>query len=145
MNARPVNRLSGHVTLVELMLVTLFFALSSVVITRLFIASDGVRNASHAYTRAGVEAQDWADRLYAQTGEGADLRAFLLQNGWAQDADADALVLERGLYALVADGFEARDNGAGVLHACLITARRGGEALFALPVSRFVAHGEAPP
>lgn len=137
--AFPARSFRGRVTLLELVFVTLFFALSSVLILRLFIVSDAMRNASGASTQAAIAAQDWADRLYASP---EDMRVVLQDGGWQYDLDG-GLTLKEAEYTLFATDFISESIATGALTGCRITAYHGQDMLFTLPVSRF-RQGEAP-
>lgn len=127
----------GRATLIELVFVALFFALSAAVILRVFIVSNAMRNESAACANASADAQDWAEWLYTQR----DMRACLLENGWAEGENG-ALTCEKPGYTLIADGFFTQTDDIGALRGCVITAVAADETLLRLPVSRYASGGE---
>ena len=121
--------------LVEIMLAALFFALSATVILRCFAAAREQANLADARDRALLQAQNAAAALYAAEDPEAALRemGFREDGGWTLEGDGWTLA--------VALGEEAAP--AGALRMARIAASAGGEALFELPLAKYVAEEAA--
>ena len=87
-----LTRGRSNVFLMELILVILFFALSSVVILQLFVSAKEEGDRSRGTTEACRYAQDLAERFKASPGETA---LALTEEGWSEENDVYTLGLTR--------------------------------------------------
>ncbi|HPF87711.1 MAG TPA: hypothetical protein PK537_06615 [Candidatus Limiplasma sp.] len=126
---------SGHVVIVELIIVILFFSLSSVVIVRLFVAASQLSRQSTASTDLLLSCQNWADQLLAED----DYAAYLAANGWTADGDGLSLAVDGG--TLKASAFAREEGSNGQLLSCELSACVDNEEVFALPVARYQTEG----
>lgn len=121
----------GHAIIVELIIVILFFSLSSVIIMRLFSAAHQLSEQSTASTKLLLAAQSWADQLMAED----DFTVFLAENGWSGDEDGFALEVDGG--TLKATGFYEEQGLNGSLSSYEIAAFVNQREVFAFPVARY--------
>lgn len=127
----------GHAALVELMIVILFFALSSVTTLRLYALSAQTRARSERGTQALALAQDWAERLSVC----GNADALLSGEGFAY-IDGEYR-LTQGELRLYVDKQTAA-YASGVLTSMTLSVYHQQELLCALPVSVFTQKGARP-
>lgn len=128
---------NSRALMVELMIIIVFFSLSSVIIVQLFAAANHISRESSVSTSLLQSAQSWADRIQAED----DISAFLTGNGWTYQEDGY-------FFSLAADGGELRVSDiretqgiSGRLVACEVTAYIGEDSIFSLPVARYRGEG----
>lgn len=126
----------GNILLIELLIVILFFSLSAAVTLRLYDRAHARSIKSQRLEEAILSLQDLAEQLYASD----SMAEFLLGQGFARDGEQ---------YTAEVNGFNIsaclseKATRAGVLESADLTALYGGEAVYALPVSRYEARGGA--
>ena len=123
------NRRS-YALLVELMMVIVFFMLSSTVLVRVFWTAARESRRAENLTMAVQEAQNVAERLYGAPSAESELEqmGFVRENGgWSRDAGSWVLRVT------AADEETAR----GVLHRRTVTAWIDGELCLTLPCSAY--------
>lgn len=129
---KTANR--SNALLVELLIVVMFFMLSSTVLLQVFLTARNQSERAGAITRALNDAQGVADRLYAAKDADAALAA-LRDMGFDFDAAAGSR-LDRGDYTLLVHR-DTEDREAGLMHLYTVSACQGDEELFTLPVARY--------
>ena len=120
----------SNVLLVELLIVLMFFMLSSTILIRVFAASRIQSDRAIITTRALAKAQNVADTLYAAD----DAETALIETGFI--ADGERWTLECDGYRLSVNVEEDRGN-AGTLKSYDVRAVAGEKELFVLPVARY--------
>lgn len=73
--------------LVELILVILFFALSSVILVQVFVTAHGISRTSHARTEGLVLIQDLIEQWKSNPAQPETI--FCEENGWVLDTSSD--------------------------------------------------------
>lgn len=127
----------GNTLLVELLIVVLFFMLAATTLMEIFGAAKHNSSRASVCSAALLQAQNVAESLYAAD----SMEAALADIGFAR---------EDGAWLMHCDGYDLaatyqqEQTDAGVLHSAELTAQYGGEALFVLPATRYVA-GEVQP
>lgn len=129
---KTANR--SNALLVELLIVVMFFMLSSTVLLQVFMTARSQSIRAGVITEALNEAQGAADRLYAAGNADAALAA-LREMGFDFDA-AGGSRLDRGDYTLLVHR-DTEDRKAGLMHRYTVSAYQGEELLFTLPAARF--------
>ena len=120
----------SNALLVELLIVVMFFMLSSTVLLQVFSTARSQSALSGKLTQALNAAQDMADRLYAAS----DVESALEEMGCSQ---------EEGLWRLADDGFDlmvdvsSEQQPFGELQRFRVRAVSGGETLVDLPAARY--------
>ena len=120
----------SNALLVELLIVVMFFMLSSTVLLQVFSTARSQSALSGKLTQALNAAQDMADRLYAA----ADVESALEEMGCSQ---------EEGLWRLPDDGFDLtvdlsfEQQPFGELQRFRVRAVSDGETLVDLPAARY--------
>ena len=122
--------------MIELMIIILFFSLSSVIIVQLFAAAHRLSVQSSGSTKLLLSAQSWADRMLTED----DVTAFLLENGWADGGNG--LYLEADGGTLWVSRHVVEKGTGGKLMSCEITAYVQEKEVFTLPVARYSLEGE---
>ncbi len=128
---------SANTLLMELLVVILFFMLCMTTIVEVFGAARLKSVHATATGNAMLRAENLAERLYA--GQAPD--EFLTADGFR--LQEDSWILEEKNYTLTAAVSETA-AGAGMMRRIVLTATRGEETLFELPVSRYVPEEVAP-
>ena len=117
--------------LVEIIIAVLFFALSATVILDVFATAYQQSAYAAACNEAMAEAQNYAERIYANDSPEEMLSAdgFLAEDGvWVR----------RGTDYLLRVQFMEESMRAGVLREAQITATRGDKVLFTMPCARYM-------
>ncbi len=120
----------SNALLVELLIVIIFFMLSSTVLLRVFATSHMQSERAGLITRALTEAQNAAETLYAAP----DTESALMQMGFAD---------QNGTWTLEKDGYclsvvlTPQISEAGTLQRCAVSAFSGEDELFTLPVTHY--------
>ena len=120
----------SNALLVELLIVVMFFMLSSTVLLQVFSTARGQSTLSGKLTQALNAAQSLADRLYAAP----DAESMLEEMGGSQ---------EEGLWRLPGDGYDLtvsisrEQQPFGELQRCRVQAVSNGETLVDLPAARY--------
>jgi hypothetical protein len=127
---------NSRAVLMELMIIVLFFALSSVIIVRLFAAAHQTSSQSAESAKLLQAAQTWADRLRASD----DFTAELRDNGW--NPAEGGFMLAAGGGALSVTGLREEEGLRGSLSACELSASILGREIFVLPIARYMPEGE---
>ncbi|HPJ01644.1 MAG TPA: hypothetical protein PKU80_02255 [Candidatus Limiplasma sp.] len=122
---------NGRMLMIELMIIILFFSLSSVTVVRLFAAASQLSRQSTVSTTLLQTAQSWADLLQAED----DFQAFLQKNGWDEEGDAMSLSVDGGLLKLT--GLTIQNGTGGRLIACTLAAFVDEQEMFTLPIVRY--------
>ena len=120
----------SNALLVELLIVVMFFMLSATVLLQVFSTARSQSSRAGMLIEALNEAQNVADRLYADEDAEAALAemGFSLQNGqWSRE--------DNGYAIAVAKSEEAAPNG--VMNRFEVRAVQNDEALLTLPVARY--------
>lgn len=120
----------GNTLLVELLIVVLFFMLAATTLMELFGAAKQNSARASAYNAALLQTQNMAETLYAAENMPQTLENMGFakdENGWHMDC---------GEYSLTAQ-YVPEDTQAGTLQRVELTALYRGEALFALPATRY--------
>jgi len=121
----------GHAIIIELIIIILFFSLSSVVIVRLFAAAHQLSTQSTASTQLLLTAQSWADQLLSED----DFSIFLSENGWSDEENGLSLAVDGG--TLKVTGLREEEGLNGKLTSCEISACLDEQEIFTLPVARY--------
>ena len=129
---KTANR--SNALLVELLIVVMFFMLSSTVLLQVFLTSRSQSERAGNMTLALSDAQSVADRLYT-AGDADAALAALREMGFAFDA-AGGSSLSRGDYTLLVRR-DTEDREAGLMHRYTVSAYQGEDLLFTLPVARY--------
>lgn len=130
-----MKRGNSNSLLMELLIVTLFFALASSVLVELFAAAGRQNRRAEHLNAAQAAAQDTADLLYAA----ADPEESLAEQGFERDGE----IWLRTAGDLTVEAAVSEENaGAGVMRRAEVRVTGDGETLISLPVSRYVS-GEA--
>lgn len=125
------KRSQGSMLLIELLIVILFFSLSATVILRLFLYAHNTTNQSGLVNEAILEAENWAERLYA-----ADDREQMLSDmGFTEQDDAMVYETESGLFVEIS--MEEIITDQGLLINSEISVSKGEESLITLPLGRY--------
>lgn len=122
----------GNALLVELLIVVLFFMLASTTLMQIFGAAKENSNRAAACSAALLEAQNLAEQLYAADDVNENLAALgfeSAENVWRKPYGSYDLVVTCGETA----------QAAGILREAAVSAEYGGEALFTLPATRYMA------
>ncbi len=122
---------SSRAIMIELMIIVLFFSLSSVIIVRLFAAADQLSIHCTASAKLLQTGQSWADRLQAEE----DIPGYLLANGWTQDENGLSLSVDGGILSV--SGIKAEEGANGWLDSCELTAFTDQQEIFTLPIARY--------
>ena len=120
----------SNALLVELLIVVLFFMLSSTILLRVFSTAHQQNVRAGAITTALTEAQNVAEGLYAADDVEAELRKMgfeLKENVWAREAEE--MTLE------VSSAHE--ETAAGILRRQEVRALMNGEQLVALECAQY--------
>jgi hypothetical protein len=128
---------NGHSVLIELMVVILFFALSSVIILRLYTTAHISGNTSLVSTRVLLQAQNWSDMIYSAE----DVPSLLLNDGWTANNSQLTLQVDGGL--LVVSGMSEETGANGNLFSCEMSAYAGAERIFEYPIVRYMSNEAA--
>ena len=120
----------SNALLVELLIVVMFFMLSSTVLLELYATSRNQSVRAGALTQALNEAQNVADRLY--TAE--DAEKALSEMGFEKQGEAWQKSSEICVLKVTAS---AEATGAGTLLRQQVSAVADGETYFTLPVARY--------
>lgn len=118
--------------LMELLIVTLFFAISASVLVEVFAAAGNQNRRAEHLNVAQATAQDVADRLYAAS----DAEACLTECGFEQDGEIwvradDPLEIQVTLHEEETEG--------GVMRRAEVRACEGEDTLLTLPASRYLS------
>ena len=117
----------SNALLVELLIVVMFFMLSSTVLLRVFAASRSLSNKAELTTRALNRAQNIAEQLYSGK-EPDELDGFSGENGfWMAELEDYSVSIS------VSDEV----TEAGLLRNYAISGMLGDETLFTLPAARY--------
>lgn len=127
---------NSHAVMVELMIIILFFSLSSVVVVRLFAAAHQLNRQSTASTRLLLTAQSWADQLRGED----DFQAFLAENGWKNNEDGLSLAVEGGIVKVT--NLHEEEGSNGRLSSCDIAAFMEEQEVFSLPIANYQPEGK---
>lgn len=125
----------SNALLVELMIVVLFFMLSSTVLLQVFSVSRSQSVRAGVISQALNEAQSVADRLY-NAQDPAERNAVLKEMGFDFDAAGDSFLAREGYRLTVNSNTEDREGG--LMHLHTVYAYQEDELLFTLPVARYV-------
>lgn len=120
----------SNALLVELLIVTLFFALAAAVLVEVFAAAGNQSGTAERLNQAQTRAQDVAEQLYAA----ADPQAWLAENGFTQDGET--FVRDEDRFRLEAT-LSGEQTESGSLLRAEVRAMDGDEALIALPVTKY--------
>lgn len=120
----------SNALLVELLIVVMFFMLSSTVLLDLYATSRNQSVRAGALTTALNEAQSVADRLY--TAE--DVEAALREMGFEKQEDAWR---KNGVICEIKVAASSQATDSGVLLRQEVSAVQGDETYFTLPVVRY--------
>ena len=120
----------SNALLVELLIVVMFFMLSSTVLLELYATSRNQSVRAGALTQALNEAQNVADRLY--TAKDAD--AALAEMGFEK---AGEIWTKQGEACVLKVTSSAETTGAGTLLRQQVSAVQDDETYFTLPVARY--------
>ena len=129
---KTANR--SNALLVELLIVVMFFMLSSTVLLQVFLTARSQSERAGNMTLALSDAQGVADRLYA-AGDADAALAVLREMGFDFNAAGDSS-LNRGDYTLLVRR-DTEDREAGLMHRYTVSACQGEDLLFTLPVARY--------
>lgn len=128
-------RYKGNLVLLEMLIALAFFAISAVIGAGVLASAYKISVDSHHETDALFIAQGWAERIAAAEDPLAPLRTV--------DPDlGDGCRFEEDGYTIEAE-ISPTSYSAGTLYGIRITVSRSGEALVALPATRYVP-GEVP-
>lgn len=123
----------SNALLVELLIVVMFFMLSSTVLLQVFATSRN-QSARAGWLNAALNvAQNTADRLYAAE-DAEDAEAVLRDMGF--EADGDVWRLSADGFDLTVSSQEAQEE-AGVMRRHQVKATHDAEVLLELPVARY--------
>ena len=122
---------NGHAIMIELMIIILFFSLSSVVIVRLFATAHQLNRQSTISTKLLLTAQSWADQLMTED----DFSIYLAESGWAKEDDGLSLAVEGGI--LKVTGILEEDGSNGKLSSCELSAFVDESEVFVFPIARY--------
>ena len=125
----------SNALLVELLIVVMFFMLSATVLLQVYMKARSMSMRAGALDRALNEGQNVADRLYTVSGSEEDTVALLKEMGFDFDG-AGGSFLEKEDYRLEVRR-NTEDREAGLMDLYEVTAHRGDEELFTLPVARY--------
>ena len=128
-------RYKGNLVLLEMLIALAFFAISAVIGAGVLASAYKISVDSNHETDALFIAQGWAERIAAAEDPLASLRVM--------DPDlGDGCRFEENGYTVEAE-ISPTSTGAGTLYGIKIMVSRSGEALVALPATRYVP-GEVP-
>ena len=124
-------RSKATLTLMEQTVMLLVFALAAALCVRIFVYADQTSRRYEARDRAVLEAQNLAERLYAED----DAAAELSRSGFAEMGES--WVLTEKDYTLEAVINEETQE-SGILRVVTITGKMGDKELFSIPSSRYI-------
>ena len=128
---------SANVLLLELLIVIFFFMLCFSTIVETFGLAKQKSNHALAVNQVMMEAENLAARFYA-SGDPAEM---LAENGFV--SEEGRWVRKEEQYVLYAD-LGVQHTEAGLLRSVLLTAVRGEDTLFEMPLTQYVP-GEVSP
>lgn len=120
----------GNALLVELMIVVMFFMLTTSVLLEIFAKSHQMSSRAELITESLVTAQNMADRLYSAE----DPEALLAEMGFTRSEDRWSLPTENALFEVVST---PETGEAGTFRRQEVRVITDGEQLYALPCSRW--------
>ena len=129
-----MNRHSrSNIVLLELLIIILFFSLSSVVILRLFQTAHQQMERSTKTNGSLMNVQCWAERLYAQE----DPVGYLTKIGWSMVDKNEYTRIHEPTGVLLRAYVTVEDSEQGRVCRTVITAEDKDLLLFTLPVCRY--------
>lgn len=123
------RRFQGNAALIELLIVILFFLISSVTILKLFSVAYVKSQSVKVYNAAYLLAEDWAQRLYTIE----DPYGELPLQGWS---DEDGILVYGDDITLRLSISETRQDG-GRFNAMTLSAHEGEKEIVNMPVNRY--------
>lgn len=113
-------RIRGNLLLVELLVVILFFSLSSVITLEMFLTARDTSAKAETLNEVLFALEDWAERVSSSEDPVAEMRAggFL--------GDETALALDKGVFTIEAV-VSSEDTQGGTLYTILLSAYVTGE------------------
>ena len=120
----------SNALLVELLIVIMFFMLSSTILLEVFGKAHGMSEKAEAMADAVVEAQNTADLLYLSDAP----EETLLEAGFAKEEDSWTRSV--GTYLLEVT-LHSEESETGIIHYSQVAAVLGDETLVTLPVARY--------